>query len=92
MQKQTKDPTGPDNACLEKRLTELEREYDSKRDPANELRLEQLNFYLSGLLGRNNLHYLREYADLLIARYNIDAGWFYQKGYEDACRAAKRRS
>lgn len=74
------------DADREKRLNELEREYDSKRDPANDLRLEELNFYLSGLLGRNNLHYLREYADLLIARYNTDAGWFYNKGYEDARR------
>ncbi|HEX3027104.1 MAG TPA: hypothetical protein VHR42_07750 [Clostridia bacterium] len=77
----------PKDAGREKRLNELEREYDSKRDPVNDLRLEELNFYLSGLLGRNNLHYLREYADLLIARYNTDAGWFYNKGYEDARRA-----
>lgn len=86
MQKQKKEQAGPDGEQLEQRLTELEREYDSKRDPVNDLRLEELNFYLSGLLGRNNLHYLREYADLLIARYNTDPGWFYQKGYEDACR------
>ncbi|HEX3025648.1 MAG TPA: hypothetical protein VHR42_00235 [Clostridia bacterium] len=90
MQNQKSEKKEQSDTLLEKRLNELEREYDSKRDPVNDLRLEELNFYLSGLLGRNSLHYLREYADLLIARYNTDAGWFYNKGYEDAFKSMSR--
>ena len=71
----------------ERRIDELEKEYDAAHsDPENQRELEELYFQLSGLIGKNNLHYLQKYTDRLIARYNIDPGWFYRRGREDARR------
>ena len=69
----------------ERRIDELEKEYDAAHsDPENQRELEELYFQLSGLIGKNNLRYLQKYTDRLIARYNIDPGWFYRRGREDA--------
>ena len=71
----------------ERRIDELEKEYEAAHsDPENQKKLEELYFQLSGLIGKNNRHYLQKYTDRLIARYNIDPGWFYRKGLEDAGR------
>ena len=70
---------------LENRVNELEKEYESTRDHLeNQQRIDELNFQISGLLGKNNLHILREYTDRLIARFNTDAVYFYRMGREDA--------
>ena len=72
---------------LERRIDELEKEYEAAHsDPENQSELEELRFLLAGLIGKNNRHYLRKFTDRLIARYNIDPGWFYRKGLEDARR------
>ena len=74
-----------DSAVSERRVNELEKEYEAANsDPENQEKLEELHFQISGLLGKNNLHYLREYTDLLIAQVNKDPEWFYKKGLEDA--------
>lgn len=71
-------------AETERRMAELETAYDAAHaDPTNTARLEELRFRLAGLIGRNNLNILREYTDRLIAQYNRDCDWFYQKGRED---------
>lgn len=72
-------------AVSERRVNELEKEYEAANsDPENQVKLEELHFQISGLIGKNNLHYLREYTDRLITQYSIDPGWFYKKGMEDA--------
>lgn len=69
----------------ERRLENLELQYESiLDDPENVRQIDELRFKISGLIGKNNLNLLREYTDRLIVLYNIDAGWFYMKGYEDA--------
>ena len=69
----------------ERRIDELEKEYDAVHsDIENQKELEELYFQLSGLIGKNNRHYLQKYTDRLIVRYNIDPGWFYRRGLEDA--------
>ena len=78
-------PSDPEK--WERRIDGLEQEYDaSHSDPENQAELEELYFQLSGLIGKNNLRYLQKYTDRLIARYNIDPGWFYRRGREDAGR------
>ena len=72
-------------AVSERRVNELEKEYEAANsDPENQTKLEELHFQISGLIGKNNLHYLREYTDRLIAQVNKDPEWFYKKGMEDA--------
>lgn len=74
-----------DPAASERRINELEKEYETANtDPENQEKLEELHFQISGLIGKNNLHYLREYTDRLIAQVNKDPEWFYKKGLEDA--------
>ena len=73
-----------DSATSERRMNELERTYaENNSDPGNLSRLDELRFQISGLIGKNNLNLLREYTDRLIAQYNIEPDWFYQKGMED---------
>lgn len=73
------------SAETERRMAGLEAAYDAAHaDPANAARLEELRFQIAGLIGRNNLHILREYTDRLIVQYNKDCDWFYQEGQEDA--------
>lgn len=75
------------SAVWERRVNELEKEYEAaNEDPENQAKLEELHFQLSGLIGKNNLRYLREYTDRLIAQYNTAPEWFYRKGAEDARR------
>ena len=74
-------------AVSERRVNELEKEYEAANStPENQEKLEELHFQISGLLGKNNLHYLREYTDRLIAQVNKDPDWFYKKGLEDALK------
>lgn len=73
-----------DSAVSERRINDLEKEYEAANtDPKNRAKLEELHFQIPGLLGKNNLHYLREYTDRLIAQVNKDPEWFYKKGMED---------
>jgi hypothetical protein len=82
-----------DSATSERRMNELERTYAANNsDPGNLTRLDELRFQISGLIGKNNLNLLREYTDRLIAQYNTDSDWFYQKGVEDARRFSTRDS
>lgn len=69
----------------DQRVDELEKELESTPDlQENQSRSDELYFLISGLLGKNNLNLLREYTDRIIARYNADVAYYYQKGREDA--------
>lgn len=83
--KERKNRMPPDDALLDDRVDELAKEYETANaDPENQAKLEELHFQISGLIGKNNLHYLREYTDRLIAQYNAAPEWYYRKGVEDA--------
>lgn len=74
-----------ESAVSERRVNELEKEYAAANsDPENQEKLEELHSQISGLIGKNNLQYLREYTDRLVAQVNEDPDWFYRKGLEDA--------
>jgi hypothetical protein len=76
-----------DKDAFESRVNTLEKEYEAATFGDVEAgQIDELFFKLSGLIGRNNLTFLREYTDRLIAHYNNDPGWFYRQGFEDACR------
>lgn len=61
-------------------IDRLEAEYEvSHRNTENESRINELEFQLAGLIGKNNRYLLREYTDRLIARYNTDVEWYYRK-------------
>ena len=76
-----------DSAASERRMNELERAYAANNsDQENLEKLDELRFQISGLIGKNNLNLLREFTDRLIAQFNTEPDWFYQKGLEDARR------
>ena len=82
-----------DSATSERRMNELELAYAANNpDSENLEKLDELRFQISGLIGKNNLNLLREYTDRLIAQYNTEPDWFYQKGVEDARRFSTRES
>jgi hypothetical protein len=86
-------PPSKEDLRREKRVNELEKEYREKHiDPKNAELIDDLGFKISGLIGKNNRHFVRKYRDLLIAHYNTDPEWFYEKGYEDGLREADRRN
>jgi len=84
-------PPSKEDLRREKRVNELEKEYREKHIDHAEL-IDDLYSALSRLIRTNNLRLLRQYRDFLIAQYNIDPEWFYEKGYEDGLRAADRRN
>jgi hypothetical protein len=85
-------PPSKDDLRREKRVNELEKEYREKHiDPKNAELIDDLGFKISGLIGKNNRHFLRKYTDLMIAHYNIDPEWFYDKGYRDGLWDADER-
>lgn len=70
-------------ATSEQHLAEIEKEYEEKHtDPENLKKLDELRFQISGLIGKNNLNYLREYTDRLVAQFNKDCDWFYPQRAE----------
>lgn len=75
-----------DTATSEQHLAEIEKEYEEKHaDPENLKKLDDLRVQISGMIGKNNLNYLREYTDRLVAQFNKDCDWFYRKGLEEGC-------
>jgi hypothetical protein len=69
------------------RIKTLEHEYDQTvRTHDNQSNFEKIHERLLELIGEDNRQLLIEYTDLLVAQYNTDPAWFYDKGFQD-CQA-----
>jgi hypothetical protein len=84
-------PPSKDDLRREKQVKELEKEYREKHIDHADL-IDDLNFELSRLIGTRHLRLLRQYTDFLIAHYNVDVEWFYEKGYEDGLADGRNKS
>jgi hypothetical protein len=58
--------------------------YDqTMRTHDNQSQYETIHERLLELIGEDNRQLLIEYTDLLVAKYNTDPAWFYDKGFQD---------
>ena len=66
------------------RIKTLEVLHDqTKRTHDNQSQYETIHERLLELIGPDNNQLLIEYTDLLVAKYNTDPAWFYDKGFQD---------
>jgi hypothetical protein len=66
------------------RIKTLEKQYDQTVRTRNDQRdFENAHAKLQQLIGPENNYLLIEYTDLLVAQYNTDDAWFYDKGFQD---------
>jgi hypothetical protein len=66
------------------RIKTLEVLYDqTMRTRDNQSQYETIHERLLELIGEDNRQLLIEYTDLLVAKYNTDPAWFYDKGFQD---------
>jgi len=67
------------------RIRALEAEYEEKeKDEENEARIIELGNKLTVRLSVNAKTMLTEYVDRLVAKYNTDGSYFYNKGFNDS--------
>jgi hypothetical protein len=66
------------------RIKTLEVLYDqTMRTRDNQSQYETIHERLLELIGEDNRQLLIEYTDLLVAKYNTDPAWFYDKGFQN---------
>jgi hypothetical protein len=66
------------------RIKTLEKHYDQTvRTNTNQRDFETIHERLLELIGPDNNQLLIEFTDLLMALYNTDSAWFYDKGFQD---------
>jgi hypothetical protein len=66
------------------RIRTLELEYDEQRkDVENDNRIDELHSKLMTRLNEDTKTMLIEYVDRLVAKYNNDGSYFYDKGFSD---------
>jgi hypothetical protein len=66
------------------RIKELELEYDQTvRIHDNQSSLDTIHDQLLELIGNQNQALLIDYTDVIVAKYNTDPAWFYDKGFQD---------
>ena len=66
------------------RIRAVELEYDEKKkDVENDKRIDELHSKLMTQLNPDTKTMLIEYIDRLVAKYNNDGGFFYDKGFSD---------
>jgi len=66
------------------RIKTLEREYDqTMRTHDNQSSLDTIHDQLLELIGNQNQALLIDYTDVIVAKYNTDPAWFYDKGFQD---------
>jgi hypothetical protein len=66
------------------RIKTLEHEYDQTvRTHDNQSSYDTIHDQLLELIGNQNQALLIDYTDVIVAKYNTDSAWFYDKGFQD---------
>ena len=66
------------------RIKTLEHEYDQTvRTHDNQSSYDTIHDQLLELIGNQNQALLIDYTDVIVAKYNTDPAWFYDKGFQD---------
>ena len=72
------------------RVRTFELEYDKqKKDEENDKRIDELHNNLMIRLNEDTRSMLIEYVDRLVAKYNNDGSYFYDKGFSDCYNLIK---